>query len=80
MVSRMPTVCAKKANIIILLGPTVWYTRPPIIMAMGKPKNHIELMKPSCSADSPKSLPNWGKIPARILKEKAVVIKAKQLA
>ena len=48
-------------------------------MAIGKPKNHIELINPSCSADKLKSVANCGKIPARILNEKAVVISAKQL-
>ncbi len=61
------------------LGPNVMYTKPPIIIAMGKPKNHIELIKPSCSADKPKLCPNWGRMPARIEKVKAVVMSAKQL-
>jgi hypothetical protein len=37
------------------------------------------LMKPSCEAEKPNSLPNWAKMPARMLNEKAVVIRAKQL-
>jgi hypothetical protein len=48
-------------------------------MEMGKPKNHIELMNPSCWPESWKASPNCGRIPARILNENAVVIKAKQL-
>ena len=50
-----------------------------MIMEMGKPKNHIELINPNWVADSPNSSPSSGKIPARILKVKAVVISAKQL-
>ena len=46
---------------------------------MGNPKNHMELINPSCSADKPNSCPSWGRIPARIAKVKAVVIRAKQL-
>ena len=47
---------------------------------MGKPKKNIKLIKPNCSAVSPNSVANWGRMPARILKEKAVVMRAKQLA
>ena len=75
----MPTAWAKNANCMILFGPTVWYTRPSITIEMGKPKNHMELMNPSCSADKLSDSPSWGRIPARMLKEKAVVIRAKQL-
>lgn len=48
-------------------------------MEIGKPKNHMELMNPSCSAVSPKLSPNCGSIPARMENVKAVVIRAKQL-
>jgi hypothetical protein len=50
-----------------------------MIMEIGIPKNHIEFMNPNCSAERPNSSPNCGKIPALIEKEKAVVIRAKQL-
>ena len=49
-------------------------------MEIGNPKNHMELIKPNCSAFKPNCSPNWGRIPARIEKEKAVVMSAKQLA
>jgi hypothetical protein len=48
-------------------------------MEMGIPRNHMELIKPNCSAVRPNSSPNWGSMPARIEKENAVVITAKQL-
>ena len=48
-------------------------------MEIGNPKNHIELMNPNCCPLRLKVSANCGKIPARILKEKAVVISAKQL-
>ena len=50
-----------------------------MIMEIGNPKNHMELINPSCSADNPKVSPNCGKIPARIEKVKAVVMSARQL-
>ena len=53
--------------------------KPPKIIEMGNPKNHIELINPNCCAFKLKVSPNSGNIPARILKEKAVVISAKQL-
>jgi hypothetical protein len=46
-------------------------------MAIGKPRNHIWLINPSWVAERPKVVPSSGRIPALILKEKAVVIKAK---
>ena len=46
---------------------------------MGNPKNHMALINPSCSAERPNCSPNWGKIPALMENEKAVVIRAKQL-
>lgn len=49
-------------------------------MEIGNPKNHMELMNPNCSAFKPKDSPNCGRIPARIEKEKAVVMSARQLA
>jgi hypothetical protein len=49
-------------------------------MEIGNPKNHMELIKPSCSALRPKVSPNWGNIPARMAKVNAVVMRAKQLA
>ena len=64
---------------MIFFGPNVWYTNPPMIIEMGKPKNHMELMNPSCSAVRPNLSPNWGRTPARIEKVKAVVMRAKQL-
>jgi hypothetical protein len=51
-----------------------------MIMEIGKPKKNIELIRPNCEAVSPNSVPNWGRIPALMLKEKAVVIMARQLA
>jgi hypothetical protein len=48
-------------------------------MEIGNPKNHIWLIKPSWVALRLNVSPNCGKIPALILKEKAVVINAKQL-
>jgi hypothetical protein len=48
-------------------------------MDRGKPRNHIEFINPSCSAERFNCSPNWGKIPALILKERAVVINARQL-
>jgi len=50
-----------------------------MIIEIGNPKNHMELINPSCSAERPNVSPNWGRIPARIEKVKAVVISAKQL-
>jgi hypothetical protein len=50
-----------------------------MIIEIGNPRNHIELIKPSCSAVSPNRSPNWGRTPARIENVKAVVIRAKQL-
>ena len=75
----IPNVCAKKANCMILLGPMVWYVNPPIIMAIGNPKNHIELISPNCIAVRSNASPNSGRTPARKLKENAVVMSAKQL-
>jgi hypothetical protein len=49
-------------------------------MEMGKPRNHMELMVPSCTASKFSSVPSCVRIPALMLKEKAVVINAKQLA
>jgi hypothetical protein len=48
-------------------------------MEIGNPKKNIELINPSCVAVSWNVSASWGKIPARMLKEKAVVINAKQL-
>jgi hypothetical protein len=64
---------------MILFGPTEWYIKPPTIIAIGKPKNHIELIKPNCSPVKLNSSASCGKMPALRLNEKAVVIKAKQL-
>jgi hypothetical protein len=52
---------------------------PPRIMVMGNPKNHIELIYPSCSAVKPNWAPSVGKTPARMENENAVVMRAKQL-
>ncbi len=49
-------------------------------MEIGNPKNHMELINPSCSAVKPKDSPSCGRIPARIENENAVVISARQLA
>jgi hypothetical protein len=48
-------------------------------MDIGKPRNHMELINPNWAAERPKLSPSWGRIPALILKVKAVVISAKQL-
>src|SRR5690606_3721555 len=79
MVSNIPKVWATKATLIMFFGPKEWYTNPPMIMEIGKPKNHMELIKPSWAAVKPKVSPSSGKIPARMEKVKAVVIRAKQL-
>ena len=49
-------------------------------MEIGNPKNHMELINPSCSALSPNVSPSCGRIPARMAKVNAVVMSAKQLA
>jgi hypothetical protein len=79
IVIMMPIAWATNATLIIFAGPKVWYTKPPIIIEIGNPRNHMELINPSCSADRPKLSPSWGRIPARIEKVKAVVMSAKQL-
>lgn len=40
----------------------------------------MELINPNCSALRPKESPSWGRIPALIENEKAVVMSARQLA
>jgi hypothetical protein len=79
MVSKIPNVWATKATRMMLAGPKEWYTNPPMIIEMGNPKNHMELIKPSCSPLSPNCSPSCGNIPALMAKVKAVVIRAKQL-
>ena len=79
IVVKIPIVCIRNATFMMFLGPNEWYTRPPIIIEIGNPRNHIWLIYPSCSADRPNLSPSWGKIPARIENVNAVVIKAKQL-
>src|SRR5687767_14243488 len=52
---------------------------PPRIIEIGKPKNHMELINPNCSAERLKLSPKSFRMPARIENVKAVVMRAKQL-
>ena len=52
---------------------------PPRTIEIGNPKKNMELINPSCWAVRSKVSASCGKTPALILKEKAVVMSAKQL-